>query len=130
MRRAPLLGLGATAAPQPQREKRFIKPGESREAKRDMVVYDKDGNIKHTRTADDKLVERVVKGPSVGKTMRILSGRHSGLLCTVTAIHPEVCCLPSQSCDQGVDPCLLGKNLGFSGSGFRVLGKHGGQLKI
>lgn len=90
VRRAPLLGLGATAAPPAHKEKRFIKPGESREAKRELVVYDSQGNIKHTRTAEEKLVERIAEGPAVGKTMRILKGRHAGLLCHIKTILPEV----------------------------------------
>ena len=90
VRRAPLQGLGASAAPQAHKEKRFIKPGESRAAPKEMVVYDSEGNIKHTRTANDRLVERIVKGPAVGKTMRVTRGRHSGLLCTVAAIHEQV----------------------------------------
>ena len=48
------------------------------------------GNIKHTMTADDKLEESRVKGPAVGKRMRIIKGRHSGLMCTVTAIQEPV----------------------------------------
>ena len=90
VRRAPLQGLGATAAPQSHKEKRFIKPGESRAAPKEMVVYDSEGNIKHTRTENDRLVERVVKGPAVSKTMRVTRGRHSGLLCTIAAIHAQV----------------------------------------
>ena len=96
IRRPQGLGLGATEAPRPERQKKYIKPGESRGPKKDMVVYGADGSIKHTRTADDKLVERIAKGTAVGKTMRVLKGRHSGLLCQVTAIQPQVrytCCL-------------------------------------
>ena len=94
VRRAPLQGLGATAAPQSHKEKRFIKAGETRAAPKEMVVYDAEGNIKHTRTANDRLVERIVKGPAVGKTMRVTRGRHSGLLCTVAAIHQQVGLVP------------------------------------
>lgn len=91
VRRAPLLGLGATAtAPQTHKEKRIIRPGESREAKKDLVVYDEKGHIKHTRTADDKLVERIVKGPKVGKQMRIIKGRDAGIRCKVCVIHDQV----------------------------------------
>lgn len=45
MRRAPLLGLGATVAPKSHKEKRFYRPGESREPKKDLVVYDSKGGI-------------------------------------------------------------------------------------
>lgn len=91
VRRAPLLGLGATSAPQTHKEKRFIRPGESREAKKDLVVYDEKGNIKHTRTASDKLVERKVKGPAVGKVMKLIKGRHAGLRCKVITLNAQVC---------------------------------------
>ena len=91
MRRAPLLGLGATSAPpQAHKERRYIRPGESREAKKDLVVYDEEGHIKHTRTAKDKLVQRIVKGPAAGKHMRIIRGRHAGIRCRVTAINDQV----------------------------------------
>ena len=90
VRRAPLLGLGATSALQSHKEKKYIRPGESREGKKDLVVYDDKGNIKHTRTASDKLVERKVKGPAVGKQMRIVRGRHAGIRCKVCTIDPQV----------------------------------------
>ena len=90
VRRAPLLGLGATQALQIHKQKRFIRPGESRDAKKDLVVYDAEGNIKHTKTASDKLVERIAKGPAVGKRMRIIAGRHAGLTCHVSTINSQV----------------------------------------
>lgn len=91
VRRAPLLGLGATqSVPQSRKEKRIIKPGETREAKKDLVVYDEKGHIKHTKTAADKLVERVVRGPQVGKQMRVMKGRDAGIRCKVCTIHEQV----------------------------------------
>ena len=91
VRRAPLLGLGATSALQTHKEKKYIRPGESREGKKDLVVYDEKGNIKHTKTASDKLVERKVKGPVVGKQMRIVKGRHAGIRCKICSIDKQVC---------------------------------------
>ena len=55
-----------------------------------MVVYDSKGNIKHTKTASDKLEQRRVKGPAVGKQMRIVKGRHAGIRCKVCAIESQV----------------------------------------
>jgi hypothetical protein len=46
VRRAPLLGLGAVAAPKSHKEKRFHRPGDSREPKKDLVVYDSKGEEK------------------------------------------------------------------------------------
>ena len=96
VRRAPLLGLGATSALQTHKEKKYVRPGESRESKKDLVVYDNKGNIKHTKTASDKLVERKVKGPAVGKQMRIVKGRHAGIRCKVCTIDPQVSLISSQ----------------------------------
>lgn len=85
------LGLGANPAPAPpKREKKYIKPGESRQAKPDMVSLDANGNIQNVRGLDDKLVERNSLGAKPGKTMRILEGRHSGLGCVVLALEPHI----------------------------------------
>ena len=85
------LGLGANPAPAPpKKEKKHIKPGESRQAKPDMVSLDANGNIKNVRNLDDKLVERNSLGVKPGKTMRIVEGRHSGLPCVVLALEPHI----------------------------------------
>lgn len=85
------LGLGADPAPAaPKREKKYIKPGESRQQKPDLVALDANGNIKNVRGLDDKLVERSSLGPKPGKAMRIIEGRHSGLSCIVLALEPHI----------------------------------------
>ena len=85
------LGLGADPAPTaPKREKKYVKPGESRQQKPDLVALDANGNIKNVRGLDDKLVERSSLGPKPGKTMRIAEGRHSGLSCIVLALEPHI----------------------------------------
>ena len=85
------LGLGANPAPAPpKKEKKYIKPGESRQAKPDLVSLDANGNIKNVRGLDDKLVERNSLGAKPSKTMRIVEGRHSGLTCIVLALEPHI----------------------------------------
>ena len=85
------LGLGANPAPAPpKKERKHIKPGESRQAKPDMVALDANGNIKNVRGLDEKLVERNSLGAKPGKTMRIVEGRHSGLSCMVLALEPHI----------------------------------------
>lgn len=85
------LGLGADPAPAPpKKEKKYIKPGESRQAKPDLVSLDANGNIQNVRGLDDKLVERSSLGAKPGKTMRIVEGRHSGLSCIVLALEPHI----------------------------------------
>ena len=85
------LGLGANPAPAPpKKERKYIKPGESRQAKPDLVALDANGNIQNVRGLDDKLVERSSLGPKPGKTMRIVDGRHSGLSCVVLALEPHI----------------------------------------
>lgn len=85
------LGLGANPAPgPPKKERKHIRPGESRQQKPDLVALDANGNIKNVRGLDDKLVERSSLGPKPGKTMRIVEGRHSGLSCIVLALEPHI----------------------------------------
>lgn len=85
------LGLGANPAPAPpKKERKHIKPGESRQAKPDLVALDANGNIKNVRGLDDKLVERNSLGAKPGKSMQIVEGRHSGLSCIVLALEPHI----------------------------------------
>ena len=64
--------------------------GRHREPRKDLVVYGKDGKIKHTMREGDKLEERRKLGPEEGKRMRVLKGSHKGLFCTVITIHEKV----------------------------------------
>ncbi|KAK9830438.1 hypothetical protein WJX72_011748 [[Myrmecia] bisecta] len=72
------------------KQKKYIRQGESRDAKKEMIYTDADGHQKHVKRLDDQLKERQKKGVAVGKTMRVIDGRHSGLLCEVLAVEPHV----------------------------------------
>lgn len=93
VRRPQLLGLGASPA-MPTHDKRDSKDvkhkGRTKPERKDLVVYDKHGNIKHTMKEGDKLEERRKLGAQVGKWMRILKGQHEGLRCKVVTIHDKV----------------------------------------
>lgn len=64
--------------------------GETREPKKDMIYVDSEGNQKHVKDADAKLVEREKEGVHPGKVMAVTGGSHSGLLCEVLALEPKV----------------------------------------
>ncbi|KAK3278191.1 hypothetical protein CYMTET_13856 [Cymbomonas tetramitiformis] len=101
------LGLGATPAAPAEDARKYIKSGETRGPKPDMVVYDENGKVKNLRTLDEKLVERVAPGPAPGKTMVVIAGTHKGLTVEVTSIEKregrsdraKVVLKPSQSQD-------------------------------
>ena len=65
--------------------------GETREPKKDMIYIDSEGNQKHVKDVDAKLVEREREGVHPGKVMAVTRGTHSGLLCEVLALG---CLLP------------------------------------
>lgn len=76
------LGLGAQPANKDAPQKKYIKPGETRERKADMVRDPKamaDSGLKNVKTLDEKLVKREESGPREGKVMFISSGRHAGV---------------------------------------------------
>ncbi|GAQ87593.1 G-patch domain-containing protein [Klebsormidium nitens] len=74
------LGLGANPKPQEVKERKYIKPGETRGPKPDLVAAPgSDGRPRNSRKVDEQLVEREKKGVHVGKVMEIVTGRHSGL---------------------------------------------------
>ncbi len=56
-----------------------------------MVYVDAEGHQRHVKGVDAKLQERERRGVAAGKTMRCVSGTHSGLLCEVLAVEPKVC---------------------------------------
>lgn len=87
VRRPQRLGLGAAPAPE-QQTKKYIKPGESRE-KKDLVYVDDQGVMRSSKPVDGQLVERRREGVHPGKVMRVVEGRHSGLLCEVQALEPR-----------------------------------------
>ncbi|CAL5220378.1 g2383 [Coccomyxa viridis] len=89
--RPAMLGLGAKPSEILQRPpKKHIRQGETREPKKDMIYIDSEGNQKHVKDADAKLVEREKEGVHPGKVMAVTGGTHSGLLCEVLALEPKV----------------------------------------
>ena len=66
-----------------------------------MIYVDAEGNQRHVKDADAKLVEREKEGVHPGKVMAILAGTHAGLLCQVLALEPKassqtapaICCV-------------------------------------
>lgn len=62
---------------------------------------DAEGNQRHVKDADAKLVEREKEGVHPGKVMAILAGTHAGLMCQVLALEPKassriapgICCI-------------------------------------
>ena len=81
------LGLGATPKMVAKEEKKYIKPGDSREAKPDLVApVGPDGKVRHVKGISEKLVERDLPGPRKGKVMRIVGGRHAGLKAEVMEV--------------------------------------------
>ena len=87
--------------------------GETREPKKDMIYVDSEGNQRHVKDADAKLVEREKEGVHPGKVMAVTGGTHRGLLCDVLALEPKVshlccCCGNSKWQPQCVCSCRLG----------------------
>ena len=68
----------------------LLAQGETREPKKDMIYVDSEGNQKHVKDADAKLVEREKEGFHPGKVMAVTGGTHSGLFCEVLALEPKV----------------------------------------
>tara|TARA_B100000405_G_scaffold283577_1_gene229239 strand:+ start:3856 stop:5337 length:1482 start_codon:yes stop_codon:yes gene_type:complete len=75
------LGLGADPAPSKQENtKKYIKPGESREAPATMVLAKgPEGQSRNVKTLDEKLVKLEEPGAREGKRMCVVEGRHRGL---------------------------------------------------
>jgi len=88
VRRPHRLGLGAAPAPAPATHKKYIKPGETREAQ-DTVYLDPSGTVKSAKSVDSKRVDRIMLGALPGKVLRIAAGRHAGLKCKVQALEPK-----------------------------------------
>lgn len=76
------LGLGAQPAAREEHQKKYIKPGETREKKPDLVrdpLLAAGTGLKNVKTLDEKLVKREELGPREGKRMYIAQGRHCGM---------------------------------------------------
>eukprot|EP01018_Ginkgo_biloba_P012885 Gb_22526 [translate_table: standard] len=80
VRRVGREGLGATPAPPQEKPTKFLKPGDTREGRKDLVAATgPDGRTRNFVRVGEKLVERQRKGVAVGKIMCIVDGRHIGL---------------------------------------------------
>ena len=129
------LGLGA--APKPKDDpkdaggskKRYIKPGESREPKKDLIYVDEHGRQRHVKRVGDKLVEREKTGYAPGALMAITSGAHKGLYARVVStggmdndlkvvlkltVNGEQMTLPSEACEPVADAKLERLHPGFT----------------
>ena len=90
-------GPGAWASarsppPPPSNPRRVLKPGETRDAPAEMVLADagrREGKLKNVKTLDEKLVKREAPGPREGKTMRVVEGRHRGVVGRVLGVTKE-----------------------------------------
>lgn len=85
--RPQLLGLGAQpkAPDEGKKNKKFIKPGESREGKKDMIYVDDQGRQRHVKKVGEKLIERGPSGINKGAVVAITSGVHDGLYARVVS---------------------------------------------
>lgn len=85
VRRSDRLGLGADPAASVKKEKKYIKPGESRH-QGDMVYVDDSGATKSSRPVHASLTDRRTLGVVAGKKMYVQRGRHSGFECEVKSV--------------------------------------------
>ena len=79
--RPQLLGLGAQPKKdeKDEKKKRFTKPGESREPKKDMIYVDEHGRQRHVKKIGEKLVEREKTGFVKDALIAVTAGVHKGL---------------------------------------------------
>lgn len=79
------LGLGATAAAAPEinKNKKFIKPGQSRDQKQEFFTTE---SGKSVRTLDEKLVKRKTIAIEEGAVVVIVEGAHKDLKGTITKV--------------------------------------------
>jgi G patch domain/KOW motif-containing protein len=83
------LGLGATPKDIPVKKKKYIKPGESREPKPQMVLpVGPDGRVRHVRGLSEKLVP-LKTGLQPGQLVGIVSGPHDGLYARVVNVEQD-----------------------------------------
>ena len=83
--RPTLLGLGATPKAAEASTKQFIKPGESRAPKEQMVYVDEQGRQRHVKKVDEKLVKRGPSGFAAGALVALTAGPHKGLYARVVS---------------------------------------------
>ena len=91
--RGPGAWASARSPPRPSSNpRRVLKPGETRDAPRRMVLADagrREGKLKNVKPLDEKLVKREAPGPREGKTMRVVEGRHRGVVGRVLGVTKE-----------------------------------------
>ena len=84
------LGLGAQPKLTAEKKPNWIKkPGEEKREKKLLAAAGNVGQVKHTRTLDEKMVEYKGPGVHVGKKMVVVAGKHEGLKCQVLEILPR-----------------------------------------
>ncbi|KAG2428963.1 hypothetical protein HXX76_011207 [Chlamydomonas incerta] len=91
VRRPERLGLGAQPVKVAEDKSKVVKMGDKPRRQDLVLAPDADGRQRNVRTLDEKLVTRatVLPGPQPSKPMRILTGPHSGLLCTALEALPK-----------------------------------------
>lgn len=88
------LGLGAQPVPEAPSDRKYIKPGESREAQAHMVLPEgPDGRIRNIKTVDEKLVEKVKAGVH-GAWIGWRALRRLGELCALLRARSSSTCQP------------------------------------
>ncbi|KXZ46948.1 hypothetical protein GPECTOR_39g442 [Gonium pectorale] len=91
VRRPERLGLGAQPVKLGEDPSKTVKMGD-KPRKQDLVLApDANGRQRNVRTLDEQLVPRsaVLPGPQPSKAMRVISGPHAGLACTVLEALPR-----------------------------------------
>lgn len=86
VRRPDRLGLGAQPKEILDKKKRKNRMDPSDRSNPHMVMIDEDGKVRHTKTLDEKLVEREKLGLYVGKRVAIMDGPHEGMSGKIVAL--------------------------------------------
>lgn len=98
IRRPHRLGLGAAPVPALETHKKYIKPGESRAPQDHVYVDPTTGVLKSSKDpgaptssafTNHQGKEQQKPGVWAGKVMKIVEGRHHGLLCEVQGLEPK-----------------------------------------
>jgi len=71
----------------PQKKKKYIKPGESREDQEIKVLTNEDGTLRSTKGLDEKLVPLSKTQMQVGSLVGIIAGPHEGLYARVIKMY-------------------------------------------
>lgn len=80
-------GLGSDPRPKSPTKKKFIKPGESREAKPVLVApLTEDGKVRNYIGVSEKLVKAEAKQVGPGARVEVVEGKHKGVYAVVVKI--------------------------------------------